>query len=409
MRIPLTVAVALTLLSTEIAAAQFAFHSPPRRRVRTASAARRSHTVSPAVARSRGRSDWKARLGEAQRTQFSQQQASPVPRRTQATNRYGPGEPAYGYPAAPSYVPIHDGYYAAPLYYDAEENADIFLNRRYYEDGPNGPGYYDKGEWYRWYVADQRDEQLIDANQFITDEGMAYFRAGNYERAAIVWLNSASIHHGDAVSRLNAGHALFAIGRYADAISLLARAFELSPQLAGANYDIRNDYVVPGDFERHLARLEDFVRRNPNDLYGQLMMGYVLSYTDGPSHAYYYLRRSREIVPNDPFIEKLWSFAALVGPADDIPQRDRINQRPPQLPTYQPKLPETESPTGAYGTPMPTGMMRPVERPAMRFEPQRAPTRLAPRGDQRREIEKDKKDDSQPEKMRLVRSDRRHL
>jgi len=105
----------------------------------------------------------------------------------------------------------------------------------------------------------------------------------------------------------------------------------------------------------------------------------------------------------------LGALVGLVGPADDIPQRDRINQRPPQLPTYQPKLPETESPTGAYGTPMPTGMMRPVERPAMRFEPQRAPTRLAPRGDQRREIEKDKKDDSQPEKMRLVRSDRRHL
>jgi tetratricopeptide (TPR) repeat protein len=345
-------------------------------------------------------------LGDAKRDQFAQQNPNYSSGIAQPNQRYSPGHQPYGYNATPSYAPIYNDYYAAPLYYDANEYADIHFNRRYYDDGPNGPGYYYKDEWYNWYIANKRSEQLIDANRFITDEGMAFFSAGNYERAAVVWLNSASIHHGDAVSRLNAGHALFAIGRYADAISLLARAFELSPQLAGANYDIRDNYVIPGDFERHLARLQSFAKRNPNDLYGQLMMGYVMSYTQGPSHAYAYLQRSRQIVPNDPFIEKLWSFAVMIGPAVEIPEVDRINQRPPQLPSY---VPEQSSTDQAYGTSQPLQSMRPVEQPAPHIERQRPPAHISPQNDNPRQIDDKQRDGAQGDRMRLVRADTRHI
>ncbi|MCB9853187.1 MAG: hypothetical protein H6819_08840 [Phycisphaerales bacterium] len=272
-----------------------------------------------------GKSDWKQRLAAAKQMQYAQRSGNRVV-----------SDQRYGYDPAPYYA---DDYYGSdayraynggvinpygyfgqpPVAWDAEDFADIYFNKRYYDDGPNGPGYYSKDRWYNWSINQRRSDQLQDANQAGVDEGMQQFRSGNYDRAAIAWLNASTLDQGDAASRLQAGHALFALGRYDQSVKLLARAFELAPQLVGASFDVRSDYTNQGDFNQQLSRLEMHVAQNPNDVAGLTLLGYVKSYTVGPSHAYGFLLRARQLAPKDTFVEKLWQTAETVGPAANAP------------------------------------------------------------------------------------------
>jgi hypothetical protein len=63
--------------------------------------------------------------------------------------------------------------------------------------------------------------------------------------------------HGDAASRIYAGHTLFAIGRYRDGVRFLRRAFQLQPRITYLSYDIRDDYGDPADFDRQLEALRE--------------------------------------------------------------------------------------------------------------------------------------------------------
>jgi len=206
--------------------------------------------------------------------------------------------------------------------YDLSDVTDAQQGIRGYADGSNGPGFYTKERWYQWHLAQRRGTQLRDANRTIVDEGMRFFRMGDYQRAAITWLRASELDQGDAASRLAAGHALFALGRYSEANRLLAHAFELTPQLASLSYDIRKDYGNVRDFDEHLAALERFVAANPRDYHGRLLLGYILSYTYGPGYGYEHLQPVIQTVPSDSFAQKLWATAQMVGPAT-TPRRER--------------------------------------------------------------------------------------
>lgn len=203
-------------------------------------------------------------------------------------------------------------------YFDAADAGEIYFNQSYYDDGPYGPGFYDRNRWYSWYVASHRTGQLLDRNQEKVDEGMRLFRVGRYDRAAIAWLAASRADQGDAASRIHAGHALIAVGRYDDAFKLLARGFELAPQLATSSYDIRADYSNPLDFERHLTALKSHVVKHPNDAGALTLLGYAISYTDGPAAAYDVLKRAKRLDPRDTFIDKLWETARSVRPLTEV-------------------------------------------------------------------------------------------
>lgn len=338
MRTLLAALLVLTLSSADSAFAQSQYRSGnARRQVRpgryrnTARESRQRKTLG-AGARARGprsgypQSDWKQRLAEARRMQYPGRSRNGTYRVADGRDPYARddyyAEPYGGYGG---YADPYGFYGPPPVFWTPDDYADVYFNKRYYDDGPNGPGYYNKDRWYNWSIAQRRTDQLHDANSAGVDQGMAYFRAGNYERAAIAWINASTLDQGDAVSRLHAGNALFALGRYDQSVKLLDRAFELAPHLAGAAFDIRLDYGRQGDFERHFRRLEAHVAQNPDNVSALTLMGYILSYTEGPSHAYPYLHRARAIAPKDTFVEKLWNVAATIGPASNIPQVDRQN------------------------------------------------------------------------------------
>ncbi|MCG8405843.1 MAG: hypothetical protein MI923_11660 [Phycisphaerales bacterium] len=232
-----------------------------------------------------------------------------------------------------------------------DDLAEIEFNQSGYDDGPYGPGQYDRNRWFSWYGASHRTGQLLDINQRKVDQGMQYFRAGRYDRAAIAWLGASRADHGDAGSRIHAGHALFAVGRYSDAVKLIGRGFELAPRLATSTYDIRADYGNPADFDRHLATLKNYVIKHPTDISAVTLLGYTLNYTDGPAAAYPALRRARQLDPQDTFVEKLWETARLVSPPADleVPREQDEEVRQPVRRRWQ-----SEKETGQPGSARPS-------------------------------------------------------
>lgn len=203
-------------------------------------------------------------------------------------------------------------------YLNSEDYLYLETGEQYYNDGPNGPGYYDQSRWYNWYIATQRSDQLRHANRLGIGRGLVEFRAGRYDRAAIAWVGASKRDEGDSASRIHAGHALFAVGRYDTAVELLARAFELSPRLATSSYDIRSDYLDPADFYKHLTALKQYVAGHTDNADGLIMLGYVQYFTEGPASAYRILKRAASLRPKDTFIPKLLEVARMVSPLADV-------------------------------------------------------------------------------------------
>ncbi len=205
-------------------------------------------------------------------------------------------------------------------------------------------GHYDANHEYGDYIFAERAARLLDANREKLDEGMSFFRAGNYGRAAVAWLGASKLNEADAASRVHAGHALFALGRYTDAVNLLSRGFELAPILAQSTYDIRTDYTDQSDFTRHLATLKGYVAKHPNDVEAMTLLGYVLSHSRGPASAYAVLNRARALRPKDAFIEKLWETTKAVSPQDGVDTNEGRSAQEPDAPgSNAPKPKASES------------------------------------------------------------------
>lgn len=404
MRVLLSIILVAPLLIADNAWAQSSRRSSHYRQSTTSrfrQSARENRVRSNRYRSTRGKSDWKQRLAAAKQMEYARRSGNRVV--SDQRNGYAPapfykddyyGSDAYRYDggayANPDGYANPYGYYGQPpVLWNPEDYADVFYNKRYYDDGPNGPGYYSKDRWYNWSITQRRSDQLQDANQAGVDEGMQQFRSGNYDRAAIAWLNASTLDQGDAASRLQAGHALFALGRYDQSVLLLARAFELAPQLVGASFDVRSDYTKQEDFNQHLTRLEMHVAQNPNEVAGLTLLGYVKSYTVGPSHAYGFLLRARQLAPKDTFVEKLWQTAETVGPATSAPQAYQANPPIQSAPRNQnrtaPGQMKQMQPVPAnpqHGTPRQQGVRQQDNNP-------KAPV-------------------AKPEKMRLVRADDSH-
>jgi tetratricopeptide (TPR) repeat protein len=179
----------------------------------------------------------------------------------------------------------------------------------------------------------RRDQALLARNASLTDEGTALLRAGLYQRAAVTLLAAAEANHDDALSRVRAGHALFALGRYDEATRHIGRAFELQPPLATLTYDLRDDYGRQSDFQQHLAALEQFVARQPRSPGGTTMLAYVRYYTTGPSSAYSLLRTAKRLDPRNGLVDRLLAVSAQVYSANRVPAPAVVPPTPTTPPT----------------------------------------------------------------------------
>jgi tetratricopeptide (TPR) repeat protein len=153
--------------------------------------------------------------------------------------------------------------------------------------------------------ATEREHSLLQHHSVQLKRGLDHFHKGEYQQAAAAFKLAADTHHGDPASRIYAGHTLFAIGHYQQAITHLRRAFELQPKIPLLDYDVRDDYPKNNDFNQHLATLEAAVKKDPNEPNRLLLLGYVRDYANQRDKAYTPLARANRINRGDNFAERL--------------------------------------------------------------------------------------------------------
>lgn len=105
--------------------------------------------------------------------------------------------------------------------------------------------------------------------------GNKSFRRGEYALARDDYRRALARDEGDPQIRLAVGLAEFARGRWPQASRAIAEGMKKGPDLDPASFDLRNAYGRPGDFEKHLARLEAAAERSPDDAGLWLLLGYV--------------------------------------------------------------------------------------------------------------------------------------
>ncbi|MFH1417817.1 MAG: hypothetical protein ABII12_05965 [Planctomycetota bacterium] len=246
-----------------------------------------------------------------------------VPRwRNEYDRRYRRG-PSYYHDDRRDWNRPHFGYRGGYVPYAGE------LDRAY------ALGRYDANRDYVRQIALERAGRLLNQWRWQFDEAIIMFRDGSYDRAAINMLGAAEKNHADAASRLHAGHALFALGRYKEAVELLARAFELSPSLAYKSYDIRDEYGNKADFDEHLESLRAYVAERRDEAAAVTLLGYVTFYSEGPGAAYPYLQRAATLDQKSYFIPKLLPLARFGTGMAHPPNGSREKTEMPQRKTFK--------------------------------------------------------------------------
>jgi hypothetical protein len=155
------------------------------------------------------------------------------------------------------------------------------------------------------YMANARTGSLLQSSLNSRDRGLAAFRVGQYREAVDAFRLACDANQADPAARLYAGHALFAVGRYHDAVRYLRKAFELQPRIVFVTFDMRDDYRDRADFDRQFAALEDALRQLPRDPDRLFMIGYVLYYGGQRDRAYGAFARLVQSNPHDSLAVRL--------------------------------------------------------------------------------------------------------
>jgi tetratricopeptide (TPR) repeat protein len=187
-------------------------------------------------------------------------------------------------------------------------------------------------------LADQRAGHLMNQWSELFDEGLAKFHEGDYERALVSFLGAADANQGSAAPRLHAAHAAFALGRYTDALDLVARAFELSPMLIYKSYDIRDEYGDRTDFDKQLLVLRKFTQSCPRDPAASAFLGYATFFTRGPAAARSELEIASRLNTKSYFLPKLLAIARACGNPQPRPPFNTVAPKPDRPATRQPGL-----------------------------------------------------------------------
>lgn len=237
--------------------------------------------------------------------------------------------------------------YPGPYYHETRprrlpEHRRRFSDYRYFEGRPGRYGYgrndyfvddfSGAGEVYRFGFnrgydrarfdreSNERGDAVLKHFAGHLGRALTLFNQGRYREAADAFRLAADTHQGDPSSRLYAAHALFAVGRYHEAIGYLRRAFELQPRIVYLNFDIRNDYGERGDFTQQLGELETAVERSPANIDRLLLLGYIRYYSGERDRAYEPLACAYKLNRRDPLVKQLLTNSR---PPDVALERDR--------------------------------------------------------------------------------------
>ncbi len=110
-------------------------------------------------------------------------------------------------------------------------------------------------------------------------QGVEVFSQGDYKQAADLFGQVMSKYTDNVDAILAYGVARFATGDVTEAASAIRKGVRLAPDVANIPFDLRDRYGKKADFDQHLKALEDFVRSDPANVDGWLVLGFVRHYT----------------------------------------------------------------------------------------------------------------------------------
>jgi tetratricopeptide (TPR) repeat protein len=109
------------------------------------------------------------------------------------------------------------------------------------------------------------------------------FKRGEYALARDDYRRALARDDDEPTVLLALGLAEFARGRWPAASKAVAQGIKLGPTLDPTTFDLRTAYGRPGDFEKHLARLEAAAAKTPGDAGLWLLVGYVRYFSGNPA------------------------------------------------------------------------------------------------------------------------------
>ncbi len=222
-----------------------------------------------------------------------------------------------------------------------------WVDYRYFGGNPSSYGYgrysrdyglYDDyaGEYFRFGFlqgqdqarremdADERTQHLLASSERHLGRGLELLKHGEYRQAVMAFKLAVEQDQGDPAARLYAAHSLFAIGRYAEAMTYLRKAFSLQPKIVMLVYDIRDDYGRPDDFAKQVQALEAAQAASPQDLDRTILLGYVYGYSDQLDRSYEMLSKANKLDPRDKLAGLLLENAQ---PPDVVVEQMQKNRR----------------------------------------------------------------------------------
>ncbi len=110
-------------------------------------------------------------------------------------------------------------------------------------------------------------------------QGVEVFSQGDYKQAADLFGQVMSKYADNVDAILAYGVARFATGDITEAASAIRKGVRLAPEVVNIPFDLRDRYGKKADFDQHLKALEDFVRSDPANVDGWLILGFVRHYT----------------------------------------------------------------------------------------------------------------------------------
>ncbi len=122
------------------------------------------------------------------------------------------------------------------------------------------------------------DQAFVRLQQMML-EGTQLFASGEYEEATALFQQVAREDPNNADAFLAYASARFATGDYAQAARAVQEGITLFPDIVDSAFDLRDRYGDPCDFDRQLALLEAWVRRQPDDVDALVVLGFVHHFT----------------------------------------------------------------------------------------------------------------------------------
>jgi len=148
--------------------------------------------------------------------------------------------------------------------------------------------------------------------------GDRLFRAGNTKKAEERYLQALRSNPQAAAPRVRLAQLAFVRGNYSEAANRLREAEIAQPGWLAAALDVQSIYGEPGDFNRHIARLESHLHAHPEDRDAWFVLGaqWYLSGRTAKS-ADIFLRL------DDPHRRRDAALAAFIGATEARPLENR--------------------------------------------------------------------------------------